>query len=98
MPQTEYHCLLIKCSVLEELGPFDEQLKTIFDHNDFSLQLMERGDRIVMDPNVVVSYSPPTPLLPSDREFMETRWSAENIQASLSGSVKSGISPPQIPI
>jgi GT2 family glycosyltransferase len=73
----ELHCVLLRVEVLRRLGPFDEDLVAAREEADLSLRLAGIGERIVVDPSVVVRYLWPKRLHPSDRPFFRARWSAD---------------------
>jgi hypothetical protein len=73
----EFHCMLVRTSVLKRFGPFDEALLCSREHIDFCLLVREAGGRVFVEPESVVSYVPPPPFALSDIPFYLLRWSDE---------------------
>jgi GT2 family glycosyltransferase len=71
----EFHCLLVRKSVLDDLGPFDPELTALHEHNDLCLQIENAGGTLWLEPSAVVTYVPPHRLVRSDRAFWFLRWS-----------------------
>jgi GT2 family glycosyltransferase len=87
----EFHCLLARRQVFEELGPFDEAMLSTRDHVDFCLMVRDAGGAIWFEPNAVVTHAPDSiwPAEPpsfswSDIPYYLMRWSDAWGQASLS--------------
>jgi GT2 family glycosyltransferase len=78
----EFHCLLARTVVFEQLGPFDPALLSYFDHNDFCLTVRNAGGPIYVEPRSVVTYLQPPPLAISDVPYFMLRWSGRWINAS----------------
>jgi GT2 family glycosyltransferase len=79
----EFHCMLVQTEVFDRLGPFDEELFSIHEHDDFCLALRQAGGSIYLEPSAVVTYVSPLPLVWSDFPYFTLRWSKEWNKASL---------------
>ncbi|MBE9068389.1 glycosyltransferase family 2 protein [Leptolyngbya cf. ectocarpi LEGE 11479] len=71
----EFHCMLVKRSVFEEIGPLDEKLLSTREHIDFCLQINQSSGQIYCEPSSVVSYVPDILYRWSDLAFFMLRWS-----------------------
>ncbi|HWE45989.1 MAG TPA: glycosyltransferase [Caulobacteraceae bacterium] len=90
----EFHCLLMRTDAIEKLGPFDPQLLSYFDHNDFCLQVRAAGGGIFHEPASTVIYHAPPPFEASDIPYFLLRWSNRWIRTSVTRFAnKHGISP-----
>ena len=90
----EFHCLLMRTDLIAQLGPFDEDLLSYFDHNDFCLQVRAAGGAIYAEPRALVIYHPPPPFEAADIPYFLLRWSNRWInQSVLHFAHKNGISP-----
>ena len=79
----EFHCLLVRREVLQELGPLDEALLSTREHVDFCLAVREAGRTVWFEPDAVVTYVVAQPFAWTDIPFYLLRWSDEWGQASL---------------
>lgn len=73
----EFHCMLVRSSALDEVGPLDEGLLCLFEHSDLCMLVRERGGSVWLEPTSVMTYVPPPPLGLSDARFFMLRWSEE---------------------
>jgi glycosyltransferase involved in cell wall biosynthesis len=73
----EFHCMLIRTSVLKRLGPLDERLLCSREHIDFCMLAREAGGTVFLEPSAVVSYMVPPPFALYDIPFYLLRWSDE---------------------
>ena len=71
----EFHCMLVRTSIFEELGYFDEQMLNTKEHIDFCLGVMEAGYKVYFEPDSLVTYVPAVPLQWSDLHYYMLRWS-----------------------
>lgn len=71
----EFHCMLVKRSVFDKIGPLDEKLLNTREHIDFCLQINQAGGQIYCEPSSVVSYVPDILYRWSDLAFFMLRWS-----------------------
>jgi GT2 family glycosyltransferase len=71
----EFHCMLVRSSIFEELGNLDEQMLNTKEHIDFCLNVMGAGYKIYFEPDSLVTYVPAVPLQWSDLHYYMLRWS-----------------------
>ena len=71
----EFHCLLMLREAYEKVGPFDEQLWSLHEHEDVCLRVRELGGTIFFEPSSVVTYLSPASFSLSDLPFYMLRWS-----------------------
>ncbi|MCM3870446.1 MAG: glycosyltransferase [Pyrinomonadaceae bacterium] len=78
-PQTtelaEFHCMLILTEACKRVGPFDEGLFSMHEHEDFCLAVRECGGSVYFEPRSVITYVAPPPFAWSDLPFFMLRWS-----------------------
>lgn len=79
----EFHCMLARTEVFQRLGPLDEGLLSVREHQDLCLTVQEAGGSIFVEPNAVVTIVPPPPLAWSDFPYYMLRWSDAWAVASL---------------
>jgi GT2 family glycosyltransferase len=87
----EFHCLLARREVFQQLGPLDEGLLGTREHVDFCLKVREAGGEVWFEPNAVATHGPdsiwpevPPPFAWSDIPYYLLRWSDDWGQRSLS--------------
>jgi len=73
----EFHCMLVKTSIFEELGYFDELMLNTKEHIDFCMGVMQAGYKVYLEPDSLVTYVPVVPLEWSDLHYYMLRWSDE---------------------
>ncbi len=71
----EFHCMLVRTSIFEELGNFDEEMLNTKEHIDFCLGVMQAGYKVYFEPDSLVTYVPAVPLKWSDLQYYMLRWS-----------------------
>ncbi len=54
----EFHCMLARTSVLERLGPLDEGLISLCEHNDLCMRVRQLGEEVWFEPSARVTYVP----------------------------------------
>lgn len=79
----EFHCVLMRRSVFERIGPMDERVLNTREHVDYCLRLRAAGGSVYLEPDAVVTYLGATPLLLSDMPFYMLRWSDAWTRASV---------------
>lgn len=77
----EYHCALIRTSVMREIGGHDER-QTHYDHLNDSLRIKAMGHKIVLAPDAVVEYLALHPFEDYDWPYFMWRWTDENSRMS----------------
>lgn len=71
----EFHCVLVRTSVFEQLGSLDEQMCNTKEHLDFCMSVREVGLAVYFEPASIVTYVPGPPLEWSDLHYYMLRWS-----------------------
>ena len=71
----EFHCMLVRRSVFDELGSLDERLMSALEHEDLCLAVRARGGSVYFEPAAKVTYIPPPPFALSDYPYFMLRWS-----------------------
>jgi hypothetical protein len=79
---TEFHCMLVRTALFEELGPLDEGLLSTSEHLDICMQARLAGHEVWAEPASVVVYELPLPLPRADRAGYVLRWCQEWNRAS----------------
>ena len=72
--EIEFHCVLLRADAIRALGALDEELLSMFEHEDLSLQIQGAGGTIFAEPAAKVNYVV-GPLDSFDIEFARLRWS-----------------------
>lgn len=81
--QLEFHMMLIRRAVIDDIGPFDERMLSMCDHEDFVLLAHKAGWPLWYEPASRITYLLFVPLTVEDRGFWQTRWSEEWNETSL---------------
>jgi GT2 family glycosyltransferase len=71
----EFHCVLVRASVLKDLGGFDEGFLSTKEHLDFCLSAKDRGQEIWFEPASLVTYLLGVPLATDELRYFMLRWS-----------------------
>lgn len=71
----EFHTMLVAMDAIMALGNFDDELANMYEYADLCLRVREAGQPVVLEPDAIVTYLPPTQLSAQDRYFFELRWS-----------------------
>ena len=71
----EFHCLLMVTTAYQRVGPLDEQLRSMHEHEDVCLKVRELGGTVYFEPRSVVTYLSQPPFRWSDLPFYMLRWS-----------------------
>ncbi len=79
----EFHCMLARREVLQELGPLDEALLSTREHVDLCFTVIEAGGTVWFEPNAVVTYVVAQSFAWTDIPYYLLRWSDTWGQASL---------------
>jgi GT2 family glycosyltransferase len=70
----EFHCMMVRLSVLREIGPLDERILSTREHIDFCMLVAERGGAIYFEPASVVTYLNNARMRLSDLHYYMLRW------------------------
>jgi GT2 family glycosyltransferase len=71
----EFHCLLVRTAIFDQIGLLDEKLLSTREHIDFSLNITEVGGTIYCEPESVTTYVPDSGFEWSDLPYFMLRWS-----------------------
>jgi GT2 family glycosyltransferase len=78
----ELHTMLVRRSVMEDVGGLDEELSTRY-HLDWCMRVAQAGHTLWFEPTAVVHYLPGPPKDLADAHFYMLRWSDEWERRSL---------------
>ena len=79
----EFHCLMARTDIFDQIGPFDEGMLAVRENLDFCLMVSQAGGTVYSEPASVITYLDGRPLKWSDMPFYVVRWSDEWTLASL---------------
>ncbi|MBD2232254.1 glycosyltransferase family 2 protein [Phormidium tenue] len=79
----EFHCMLVRTSVFEQLGPLDEGFLNTKEHVDLCLGVAQAGGTIYFEPTSVITYVPGIAWSWADLHLYMLRWSDAWEQESL---------------
>ncbi|MEO0707707.1 MAG: glycosyltransferase [Cyanobacteria bacterium J06649_5] len=79
----EFHCVLVRRSIFDQLGSLDEKMVNTKEHLDFCMAVRDLGEQVYFEPSSVVTYVPGPPLKLSDVHFYMLRWSNDWTLSSL---------------
>ncbi|MBH8565427.1 glycosyltransferase family 2 protein [Nostoc sp. CENA67] len=79
----EFHCMLVRTSIFDQIGLLDEGLLNTREHIDFCMSVTNAGGTVYCEPKSVVTYVPELPFNWADISFFLLRWSDEWELASL---------------
>ncbi|NEP36543.1 MAG: glycosyltransferase [Moorea sp. SIO3B2] len=72
----ETHCMLYRTEVFKRIGEFDESI-TAQEEVDVSLALYDKQVPIVFEPKAVVTFLPPPPIYPDEKDYYYLKWNPE---------------------
>ncbi len=72
----EFHCMLVRRTVFDEIGSLDERLMSANEHIDICLLVRKAGGAVYFEPASLVTYIPSAPLTHADRSYHLMRWSS----------------------
>jgi GT2 family glycosyltransferase len=70
----EFHCLMVRASIFDKTGPFDDAMLTVRENLDFCLAVAEAGGSIYLEPASIVTYLGDQPLAWRDMPYFLLRW------------------------
>lgn len=73
----EFHCMLVRRQIFDQIGLLDERLTSTREHIDFCMNVTQAGGTIYCEPASIVTYVPELPLNWADVSFFLLRWSDE---------------------
>lgn len=74
----EFHCILVRRSILDKVGPFDEEMRATKEYIDFSMSVLQAGGKLIFDPGAIITYVYPTsasPVTAEEQSYFLLRWS-----------------------
>lgn len=71
----EFHCVLVRTKIFEQIGPFDEAMLNTKEHLDFCMTVAKAGGSIYFEPDCLVTYVAGPLNGWSDLHFYMLRWS-----------------------
>lgn len=71
----EFHCMMVRTEIFEQVGLLDEGLLNTKEHVDFCILVEQAGGSVYLEPSSVVTYVPGPPLEWTDIPFYMLRWS-----------------------
>lgn len=79
----EFHCMLVRTEIFEQIGLLDEALLNTKEHVDLCILVVQAGGTVYFEPESLVTYVPGPPLKWTDIPFYMIRWSDSWELASL---------------
>ena len=79
---TEFHVVLARKAMLDEIGPFDERLIGFTDEIDMALKARERGWKIYFEPASVVCYAVGKRITWRETPYFCLRWSSGRVMGA----------------
>ena len=79
----EFHCMLVRTAIFDQVGLMDEKLPCLHEERDFCLSTSAAGGSIYIEPKSVVTYVPPPPCEWWDLPYFMLRWSDAWINSSV---------------
>ncbi|MCV3214484.1 glycosyltransferase [Plectonema radiosum NIES-515] len=71
----EFHCMIVRTEIFQQIGVLDEKLMNTKEHVDLCMLVSEAGGEIYLEPESLITYVPGLPLKWSDLHFYMLRWS-----------------------
>ncbi|MFE4104666.1 glycosyltransferase family 2 protein [Almyronema epifaneia] len=71
----EFHCVLVRRDIFEQMGQLDESMLNTKEHLDFCMSVRELGETVYFEPDSLVTYLPGAPQDWSDVHYYMLRWS-----------------------
>ena len=68
----EFHAFMVRRDLLNELGKFEPM--TLSEDVHYSLKLLEKGERVIFEPNAVITYIAGPPFEKYDLPYYRFRW------------------------
>lgn len=81
--QAEPHAVAVRRSLVEDMGGFDEDFLSWFEHVDLALHIAQRSGSAWLVPDVTCLYRPSPPISFFDYHGFGLRWSADWYRSSL---------------
>ncbi|MBW4645949.1 MAG: glycosyltransferase [Goleter apudmare HA4340-LM2] len=71
----EFHCMLVRTQIFQQLGVFDESMLNTKEHLDFCMSVAQTGGTVYLEPESLITYVPGPPLEWTDLHYYMLRWS-----------------------
>ncbi|MDJ0680427.1 MAG: glycosyltransferase [Xenococcaceae cyanobacterium MO_167.B52] len=71
----EFHCLLVRKNIFDRIGLLDQKLLSTREQTDFSMNVINAGEKIYCEPTSVTTYVPDSGFEWSDLTYFMLRWS-----------------------
>lgn len=71
----EFHCQLVAMEAYEKVGRYDEQIGNAYDYSEFLLRFADQKGKVMLEPDSLVTFVPPSGILPEEQEYFDLRWS-----------------------
>ncbi|MDJ0619796.1 MAG: glycosyltransferase [Calothrix sp. MO_192.B10] len=71
----EFHCVLVRTEIFEQIGMLDEKMLNTKEHLDFCMMVAAAGGKVYFESDALVTYIPGPPLELTDMHFFMLRWS-----------------------
>lgn len=71
----EFHCVLVRRSLFEQVSRLDEAMLNTKEHLDFCMTVRESGNAVYFEPAALVTYVPGPPQEWADMHYYMLRWS-----------------------
>ena len=79
----EFHCVLVRRSIFDQIGVLDEEFMNTKEHLDFCMSVAQVGGTVFFEPASIVTYVSGPPLEWADVHFYMLRWSDSWTRKSL---------------
>lgn len=79
----EFHCVLVRRSIFDEIGLLDQDMLNTKEHLDFCMTVRESNGTVYFEPSSLVTYLPGPPQNLADIHYYMLRWSNAWTLASL---------------
>ncbi len=79
----EFHCVLVRTEIFEQIGFLDEGMVNTKEHLDFCMTVAQAGGTVYFEPDSLATYVPSSPRDLTDVHFYMLRWSDSWTMASL---------------
>ena len=70
----EFHCMLVRRDIFEQVGLLDESMLNIKEHVDFCMQVAKLDGKVYFEPDCVVTYVYAPPIERTDLAYYMLRW------------------------
>lgn len=71
----EFHCMLVRTDIFDRIGLLDEKLLSTKEHIDFSMSVINAGEKIYCEPKSITTYVNNSGFEWSDLTYFMLRWS-----------------------